>query len=185
MLHDSGLPNSAATYVYNRMPTKALEGCTPYEVLSTMERNQMFCISAHLGRRPPSSSRTNCLCHQGCVFSLGISTLGAVGVHTGCGSRATSSSSPALSPASKSSLTACLRPPSTLMDFASHRTTATIQSSDQFPTIPTSYRRRKIHPRRPNYWRRRTQPNLPQPRKLTGGSTPARDKGSCTWSAHE
>ena len=35
MLHDSGLPNSAATFLHNRMPTKALEGCTPYEVIST------------------------------------------------------------------------------------------------------------------------------------------------------
>ena len=31
---------SAATYVHNRTPTKALGGRTPYEVLSTMDRNR-------------------------------------------------------------------------------------------------------------------------------------------------
>ena len=42
MLHYSGFPNSAATYVHNRKPTKALEGCTPYEVLSTVLHLRVF-----------------------------------------------------------------------------------------------------------------------------------------------
>ena len=147
MLHDSGPPKFAATYVHNRMPTKALGDCTPYEVLSTMERNQMFRISAHLGRRPPSSSRKNCLPSRMCVF-VGFE-------YSGRGGGPYRAWDPKLS-SSPALLTARLRPPSTLMDFASHRTTPTIQSSDQFPTIPTSYRRCKIHPCRLNCWRRRT-----------------------------
>ena len=85
MLHDSGLPNflwaesvSTATDVHNRMPTKGLGGRTPYEVLygvkldvSHLRTFGMPCAIVELNELV--------MIGPGCVFTLVISTVGAVG----------------------------------------------------------------------------------------------------------
>ena len=79
---DSGVPKFAATYVHNRTPTKALGGCPPYEVLSTVLHLRAFWGAVRHRRAERIASVI-----KDVFLPLGISTVGAVGVHTGCGTR--------------------------------------------------------------------------------------------------
>ena len=161
-LHDSNLwaeAFSAATYVHNRTPTKALGGRTPYEVLYGMklDASHLRTFGTPCAIIEPNVLLKKCDDRAGCVCMLVISTVGAVGAIIGCGTRSDGWLSSPNTISFEDSL-----PPPTLNGLRQPQDNADESVIRLVPNHIMSHRRRKMRPRRLKHWRPRTQPNCLQ-----------------------